>query len=114
MAEPRLVATPAAQLHDRHACRALRLWRAGIYRTRALPDVARPRHDHRDPCSSAVTPFQSRNALMTELRTYVSLAADLRAGKTTPRAYLDACLDRIAKLEPNVGAFVTMNVERAK
>ena len=32
MAEPRLVAAAAAQLHDRHARRALCLWRAGVCR----------------------------------------------------------------------------------
>ena len=43
---------------------------------------------------------------MNELRTYVSLAQDLRSGKITPRAYLEECLDRIAKNEPRIGAFV--------
>ena len=44
---------------------------------------------------------------MNELRTYVSLAQDLRSGKITPRAYLEECLDRIAKNDPRIGAFVT-------
>ena len=39
----------------------------------------------------------------------MSLAGELRAGKTTPRAFLDACLDRIEKREPNIGAFVALN-----
>ena len=51
---------------------------------------------------------------MTELRTYVSLARDLRSGKTTPRTYLEECLDRIAKSEPQIGAFVTLNAENAR
>src|SRR5438093_1000765 len=51
---------------------------------------------------------------MTDLRTYVSLATDLRSGKTTPRAYLDACLERIAQREPKVGAFVNLNLEGAR
>ena len=51
---------------------------------------------------------------MTGLRTYVSLARDLRAGKLTPRAYLEECLDRIAKNEPRIGAFVTLNPEGAR
>ena len=51
---------------------------------------------------------------MTELRTYVSLARDLRSGKVTPRAFLDECLDRIAKREPQIGAFVTLNTEGAR
>jgi Asp-tRNA(Asn)/Glu-tRNA(Gln) amidotransferase A subunit family amidase len=50
---------------------------------------------------------------MTELRSYASLGADMRAGKTTPRAFLDACLDRIAKREPQIGAFVILNTEGA-
>ncbi len=51
---------------------------------------------------------------MTELRTYVSHARDLRSGKLTPRAYLEECLDRIAKREPSIGAFVVMNTEGAR
>src|SRR5688572_18567273 len=51
---------------------------------------------------------------MTELRTYVSLAPDLRSGKLTPRAYLEECLDRIAKNEPRIGAFVHLNAEGAR
>ena len=51
---------------------------------------------------------------MTGLRTYVSLARDLRAGKLTPRAYLEECLDRIAKDEPRIGAFVSLNPEGAR
>ena len=51
---------------------------------------------------------------MTELRTYVSLARDLRSGKVTPCAFLDECLDRIAKREPQIGAFVTLNTEGAR
>ncbi len=42
MAEPRLAAAAIAQLPDRHARRALRLWRAGKCRSRALPDVRAP------------------------------------------------------------------------
>ena len=51
---------------------------------------------------------------MTELRTYVSLAQDLRSGKITPRAYLEDCLDRIAKNDPRIGAFVILNAEGAR
>ena len=50
----------------------------------------------------------------TGLRTYVSLARDLRAGIVTPRAYLEDCLDRIAKHDPRIGAFVALNVEGAR
>ncbi len=51
---------------------------------------------------------------MNELRTYVSLAQDLRSGKITPRAYLEECLDRIAKNDPRIGAFVTVNADAAR
>ena len=51
---------------------------------------------------------------MTELRTYVSLARELRSGKLTPRAYLEECLDRIAKNDPRIGAFVTLNADGAR
>jgi Asp-tRNA(Asn)/Glu-tRNA(Gln) amidotransferase A subunit family amidase len=51
---------------------------------------------------------------MSELRTYVSLARDLRSGKVTPRAYLDECLDRITKNEPRIGAFVAINADGAR
>ncbi len=44
MAGGRLAAAAAAQLHERHARRALRFWRAGTGRSRIFPDVARPRH----------------------------------------------------------------------
>jgi Asp-tRNA(Asn)/Glu-tRNA(Gln) amidotransferase A subunit family amidase len=43
----------------------------------------------------------------------VALATDLRAGKTTPRAYLDECLRRIAELDGTIGAFVTVNKDGA-
>jgi Asp-tRNA(Asn)/Glu-tRNA(Gln) amidotransferase A subunit family amidase len=51
---------------------------------------------------------------MTELRTYVSLEQDLRSGKVTPRTYLEECLDRIAKNDPRIGAFVILNAEGAR
>ena len=49
----------------------------------------------------------------SKLRGYVALAVDLRAGKTTPRAYLDECLKRIAELDRGIGAFVTLNKDGA-
>ena len=49
----------------------------------------------------------------SQLRGYVALAVDLRAGKTTPRAYLDECLKRIAELDGSIGAFVTLNKDGA-
>jgi Asp-tRNA(Asn)/Glu-tRNA(Gln) amidotransferase A subunit family amidase len=49
----------------------------------------------------------------SKLRGYVALAGDFRAGKTTPRAYLDECLKRIATLDPTIGAFVKLNKDGA-
>jgi Asp-tRNA(Asn)/Glu-tRNA(Gln) amidotransferase A subunit family amidase len=49
----------------------------------------------------------------SKLRGYVSLAGDLRSGKTTPRAYLDESLKRIAELDKSIGAFVTLNKDGA-
>ena len=49
----------------------------------------------------------------SKLRGYVALAVDRRAGKTTPRAYLDECLKRIAELDPSIGAFVNLNKDGA-
>jgi Asp-tRNA(Asn)/Glu-tRNA(Gln) amidotransferase A subunit family amidase len=43
------------------------------------------------------------------MRGYVSLAGDLRSGKTAPRAYLDETLKRIADLDGKICAFVTVN-----
>ena len=48
------------------------------------------------------------------LRGYVSLAGELRAGKTTPRAYFDESLKRIAALDPAIGAFVIVNADGAR
>ena len=45
MAESRLIAAAAAQLHDRHARGDLCLWRAGVCGYGALPDVARARDE---------------------------------------------------------------------
>lgn len=45
----------------------------------------------------------------SKLRGYVGRAAELRAGKITPRAYLDDCLKRIAEQDGAIGAFVTLN-----
>ncbi len=48
MAGARVAAAPAAQLPDRHACGALSARGAGICRSSALSDVARPRPGRRD------------------------------------------------------------------
>jgi Asp-tRNA(Asn)/Glu-tRNA(Gln) amidotransferase A subunit family amidase len=44
-----------------------------------------------------------------KLRGYVALAQDFKAGKTTPRAYLDDTLALIAERDPGIGAFVALN-----
>jgi Asp-tRNA(Asn)/Glu-tRNA(Gln) amidotransferase A subunit family amidase len=49
----------------------------------------------------------------SKLRGYVGLAADLRAGKTTPRAYLEETFKRIVELDPAIGAFVRLNQDGA-
>jgi Asp-tRNA(Asn)/Glu-tRNA(Gln) amidotransferase A subunit family amidase len=51
---------------------------------------------------------------MSDLRSYVSLARELRSGKITPRSYLEESLDRIAKNDPRIGAFVTINADGAR
>ena len=48
-----------------------------------------------------------------KLRGYVSLGGDMRAGKTTPRAYLDETLKLIAERDGGIGAFVVLNKEAA-
>ena len=40
--------------------------------------------------------------------------ADFRSGRDTPRAYLERCLASIAEQEPEVGAFVHLEIEAAK
>ena len=51
--------------------------------------------------------------MSSKLRGYVALAGEFRAGKTTPRAYLDESLKRIAELDPAIGAFVILNKDAA-
>jgi Asp-tRNA(Asn)/Glu-tRNA(Gln) amidotransferase A subunit family amidase len=48
-----------------------------------------------------------------KLRGYVALADDFRAGKITPRAYLDETLKLIAERDSGIGAFVTINKDGA-
>lgn len=59
------------------------------------------------------TPPQ-QEATARKLRSYVAQAAQFSSGKTTPREFLEACLETIDRLEPAVGAFVAMNVDRAR
>jgi Asp-tRNA(Asn)/Glu-tRNA(Gln) amidotransferase A subunit family amidase len=48
------------------------------------------------------------------LRPYVAQAVQFRSGKTTPREFLEVCLETMARLEPSVGAFIETNIERAR
>ena len=47
------------------------------------------------------------------LRGYVALTSEFRAGRSNARSYLDETLARIAKLDPEIGAFVGLNKEGA-
>jgi Asp-tRNA(Asn)/Glu-tRNA(Gln) amidotransferase A subunit family amidase len=42
------------------------------------------------------------------MRGYVALGAELRAGRVTPSDYLEECLARTARLDPEIGAFVAL------
>jgi Asp-tRNA(Asn)/Glu-tRNA(Gln) amidotransferase A subunit family amidase len=48
------------------------------------------------------------------LRGYVSHGADLRAGKLSPKTYLEETLTRITQLDGQIGAFVIVNREGAR
>lgn len=45
---------------------------------------------------------------------YASLAADFLTGKSSPSDFLETCLARIAEREPQIGAFVTLDIESAR
>src|SRR5262245_14848600 len=49
-----------------------------------------------------------------KLRGYVGLTKRFRSGETTPRAFLESCLEAIGRLDPVVGAFSQLNIERAR
>jgi Asp-tRNA(Asn)/Glu-tRNA(Gln) amidotransferase A subunit family amidase len=53
---------------------------------------------------------------MSKLRNvpFRSSTAEFRAGSDTPSAYLERCLATIERLEPGIGAFVTLNVPAAQ
>jgi Asp-tRNA(Asn)/Glu-tRNA(Gln) amidotransferase A subunit family amidase len=55
-----------------------------------------------------------QNAGAHKLRGYVSLDAEFRSGKVSPRDYLDDTLTRIERLDPTIGAFVIVNSEGAR
>ena len=45
---------------------------------------------------------------------YLSATPRFASGADTPRDFLERCLADLAALEPNVGAFVNLNLERAR
>ena len=48
------------------------------------------------------------------LRGYVGLTREFRAGSASPRTYLEETLQRIAQLDPGIGAFVHVNRDGAR
>jgi Asp-tRNA(Asn)/Glu-tRNA(Gln) amidotransferase A subunit family amidase len=48
------------------------------------------------------------------LRSYLALAPKLRAGDSSPRDFVDACLSAIERLDPTIGAFVQIVSESAR
>ena len=48
------------------------------------------------------------------LNSFFSAIPDFASGKDTPRAFLDRCLAAVAEFEPEVGAFVHLEIESAK
>ena len=59
------------------------------------------------PPRNPATPHPTR-------RPFYTATADFAAGRDTPRAYLERCLETIAALEPMIGAFVALNLDGAK
>src|SRR5471032_2779514 len=91
MAKPGLVATPPAQLPDRHAFRALRIRRAGICRARTLFDVARARHADRNARRAALNGFADPAAVQ-----HLHAAALRASGETSILgATLEALMGRL-------------------
>lgn len=55
------------------------------------------------------------NALMApRLVPFHSATARFQSGADTPRAFLEACIERITTLEPQIGAFVTLALDAAR
>src|SRR5262249_8930187 len=57
---------------------------------------------------------KTSNAMETSLNSYVALAKKFRSGEITPHAYLESCLERIAKFDKTIGAFIVLNIEAAR
>lgn len=54
------------------------------------------------------------NPMTNKLLTFQNYISDFVNGNDTPSAYLDRCLSLISKREPEIKAFVNMNIEGAK
>lgn len=48
------------------------------------------------------------------LNSFYAATPNFEAGRDTPRAFLERCLDAIAEFEPEVGAFIHLEIENAK
>ena len=48
------------------------------------------------------------------LNSFYAATPNFEAGSDTPRAFLERCLDAITAFEPQVGAFVHLEIENAK
>src|SRR6201991_566431 len=111
MAERRVIAAAAKELHDRNARRTFSVRRSGTGQFGALSDVASTWNEGRNPGGAAVNDLSMR---AHKLRGYVSHGADLRSGKLSPRTYLEETLTRIAQLDKSIGAFVVVNKDGAR
>jgi Asp-tRNA(Asn)/Glu-tRNA(Gln) amidotransferase A subunit family amidase len=54
------------------------------------------------------------NTVSPSTGTGTKIAADIRAGLRSARDVLDACLARIASLDPEIGAFQVVDAEAAR
>ena len=48
------------------------------------------------------------------LSSFYAATPNFEAGRDTPRAFLERCLDAVAQFEPEVGAFAHLEIENAK
>src|SRR5262249_30808663 len=83
-------------------------------RRRARSSTRRRRTTSRGPMSIAERASNEATKSELALKPYVALAPEFRSGKTTPREFLETCLDAIARLDLTVGAFLVLNVDRAR
>src|SRR5215212_8936823 len=60
-------------------------------------------------CSRSITTMKVDDKRRLALRPYHAARAVFPTGRDAPDDYLDRCLATIAKLEPEIGAFVHLN-----